>query len=213
MSRKIYVVLSQTTTFVAHSIRKISGCTYNHAAISFDPEMEEIYAFARKQHYAFLSAGLVHESRLRYLEKECELPVQIFELEITEAQYEWIRLVIEYMMENKEYKYNLFSMLSFPFLGGVKTYKAYTCSEFVAFILRKIGYLKQKQSHQYAPEDIGKELMLSNRLWFEGDMRQLVRELDTDERYYGQYSREWLYKDVTSFMRLCERAFMSVRLF
>ena len=211
MSKKVYIVLSQTTTFVARCIRRITGCKYNHAAICFDTEFKELYAFARKQHYAFFSAGLVHESRHRYLEKNCEVPVQVFELEVTDTQYEWIQLVIDYMMENKEYKYNLFSMLSFPFLGGVKTYKAYTCSEFVAFILRRLGFLKLKQSHQYVPEDIGKEL--SEYLWYEGDMRPLVTEMDTDERYYGHYSREWFYKDFTSLMRLCERAFMKLRFF
>ncbi|MBO7449109.1 MAG: hypothetical protein J6U54_01960 [Clostridiales bacterium] len=211
MSKKVYVVLSQTTTFVAKSIRSITGCKYNHAAICFDTEFKELYAYARKQHHAFFSAGLVHESRVRYLEKNCELPVAVYELEITDEQYNWIRCVIAYMMNNKEYKYNLFSMLSYPILKGVKTYKAFTCSEFVAFILRKLGYLTLKESYEYVPEDIGKEL--TEYLWFEGDMRELVKEIDTDETYYGHYSRKWLYKDVTSLARLCERAFMSMSFF
>lgn len=208
MSKKIYVLLSQTTTFVAKGIRHFGGIKYNHAAISFDPELSDIYAFARKQHCAFFSAGMVRESRIRYLEKKCELPIKIFELDVTDDQYRWIKLVIDYMMDNKEYKYNLLSMLSYPFFKGIKTYKAFTCSEFVAFILRKIGYLTEKESYQYTPEDIGKEL--NDHLWYDGDMRDLVKELDTDETYYGHYSRQWFYMDLTSFMRLCERAFIRV---
>ena len=207
---KIYIVLSQTTTFVARSIRRITGCKYNHAAISFDPECEEIYAYARKQHRAFFSAGLVKETRIRYLEKNCELPVCIYELDITDAQYHWLKLVIEYMMGNKEYKYNLFSMLTFPFLKGVKTYKAFTCSEFVAFVLKRLGFLTAKESYQYTPEDIGKELTVYK--WYEGDMRDLVREIDTDETYYGHYSREWFVNDVTSLAVLLRRAIMGIRL-
>lgn len=211
MSKKVYILLSQTTTFVARSIRRISGCKYNHAAISFDTDLSEMYAFARKQHHACLSAGLVRESRIRYLEKNCELPICVYELEVTDDQYRWIKLVIEYMMGNKEYKYNLLSMLSFPFFRGIKTYKAFTCSEFVAFILRRLGYLKLKESYQYTPEDIGKEL--KDYLWYEGDMRDLVKEMDTDETYYSHYSRQWLYLDVTSLMRLFERAFMRVKMY
>jgi hypothetical protein len=44
-------------------------------------------------------------------------------------------------------------------------------------------------------------------------MRNLVKEIDTDETYYGHYSRQWFYKDVTSLMRLFERAFMNLRFF
>lgn len=160
MSKKVYILLSQTTTFVARGIRHFGGIKYNHAAISFDPELSEIYAFARKQHRAFFSAGMVRETRIRYLEKKCELPVKIYELDVTDDQYRWIKLVIDYMMDNKEYKYNLFSMLSYPFFKGIKTYKAFTCSEFVAFILRKIGYLNEKRVISIHLRISGKNLMI-----------------------------------------------------
>ena len=101
-------------------------------------------------------------------------------------------------------------MLSYPVTKGVKTYKAFTCSEFVAFILKRIGYLRVKESYRYAPEDIGKEL--GDYLIYEGDMRELVTEIDTDETYYGHYSREWFVNDVTSLAVLLRRAFMSIRL-
>lgn len=210
MTKKIYVVLSQTTTKVARCIRKITGCKYNHAAICFDTEFKELYAYARKQQNAFFSAGLVRESRIRYLEKNTELPVCVYEIPVSDEQYQWVRNVIEYMMNNHEYKYNLFSMLSYPVTKGVKTYKAFTCSEFVAFILKRIGYLRVKESYRYAPEDIGKEL--GDYLIYEGDMRELVTEIDTDETYYGHYSREWFVNDVTSLAVLLRRAFMSIRL-
>ena len=77
-------------------------------------------------------------------------------------------------------------------------------------MLKRLGFLTAKESYQYTPEDIGKELTVYK--WYEGDMRDLVREIDTDETYYGHYSREWFVNDVTSLAVLLRRAIMGIRL-
>ena len=45
--RYLYVMVSRTDTGFARLIRRFTGCYYNHAAISFDCDLRQLYSFAR----------------------------------------------------------------------------------------------------------------------------------------------------------------------
>jgi hypothetical protein len=44
--------------------------------------------------------------------------------------------ILEIRHDGDGYLYNLFSVLLFPIMKGFETYKAYSCAEFVAHMLR-----------------------------------------------------------------------------
>ena len=46
--RYLYVMVSRTDTGFARLIRRFTGCYYNHAAISFDCDLRQLYSFARR---------------------------------------------------------------------------------------------------------------------------------------------------------------------
>lgn len=54
--RYLYVMVSRTDTGFARLIRRFTGCYYNHAAISFDCDLRQLYSFARRAYDLPLSA-------------------------------------------------------------------------------------------------------------------------------------------------------------
>ena len=128
-------MISQTNTRFARLVRKFGKTHYNHAAVALDEELEQLYAFARPKHKAVLLARLVKENVHRYtLGKEQTVNVVIFKIDVTMRQYLWVKNTIEQIYADKEYIYNLLSVLSYPVSRGFSTYKAFSCIEFAMFI-------------------------------------------------------------------------------
>ena len=50
-NKKIYVVLTQTYSGLARTIKYFTKDTYSHASISFDKVCNEMYSFGRKFKY------------------------------------------------------------------------------------------------------------------------------------------------------------------
>ena len=108
----IYIVISQTHTGFAGTIRRFGKIKYNHAAVALDEQMTQLYAFARPKHHALLLGRLVHETLFRYtLGKHSFVDVMIFRIPVTEDQYAWVKDTIYRIKNDKAYIYNLFSVL------------------------------------------------------------------------------------------------------
>ena len=207
---KFYVVISKTTTNIGRCIRVVSSCTYNHSAISFDKDLTKLYAFARRQRNSCMTAGLVHESTARYMERKgAEVPIKVFEFDVTEEQVEEIRDIVKVMLNNPEYMYNAPSLVSYPIIKGVRTYKAYTCSEFVATVLNKLGIISGKEPCKYSPEDLIDEL--SGYEIFSGDMQDFVTTITHDEGYYASYSIHTFKQSFLTIVTLVKRTILRRR--
>ena len=51
---KIYIVLSQTYSMLARTIKSITREKYSHVSIAFDENCDEMYSFGRKwKHFPF----------------------------------------------------------------------------------------------------------------------------------------------------------------
>lgn len=154
-TKYVYVFISKTTTKFARCIRKFGKISYNHASISLDEDFKSVYSFARPRHSAVLLGGLVHESVDRFtLHTDDPIPVMVFKLPVSAEAYDEIKNKIERMKNDKEYMYNLMSVLTFPVLRGFSTYKSFTCVEFVSYLLRSHGYLNEKPCYKYKPDDL-----------------------------------------------------------
>lgn len=132
--KNIYVVLSSTPTRMGKLIRIFTRSFYNHSSISLTENLNEMYSFARYRASNPLVGGFVKEFPERFtLGKQQDVCIQVFKIPVTEEQYDTIKLFIYKIKDDKEENiYN--SLAAIGVLLGCKfdTYKAYTCSDFVA---------------------------------------------------------------------------------
>lgn len=168
----IYIVISETPTEFGRVIRRFAKIKYNHASIAFDEDLKYLYSFGRRQYRNPLNAGLIREYPERFtLRRFPQINVRIYRVPVTKEQFLQGKNRIRQIKHDSEgYLYNLFSVLSFPVLKGFHTYKAYSCAEFVAHMIRVMGISldPQKSNCEYTPEEIGNRI--NQWLFFEGNL-------------------------------------------
>lgn len=184
MSEKsIYLIISKTNTKFGRLIRKFGGIQYNHASIALDSELSEIYSFARQRHSLVLTGKLVRENISRFtLNIATNVDVTIFEVPVTNEQYEEVKKLISDIYNDKDYLYNLFSVLTYPLTKGLSVYKAFTCNEFAMYILKLLGHELKKPLYQYKPDDLLN--MLSDKIFYQGNLLEYVVEKTAETDYF-----------------------------
>lgn len=183
MSKSIYILISQTNTRFGKLIRKFGKIQYNHASIALDSELSEIYSFARQRHSLVLTGKLVKENISRFtLNRATNIDATIFEVPVTEEQYDEIKALIEEIYNDKEYLYNLFSVLTYPLTKGLSVYKAFTCNEFAMYVLKLLGHEVQKPLYQYKPDDLLE--ILGDRIYYQGNLLEYVKEKKVKTDYF-----------------------------
>lgn len=205
-TKNIYIMISCTNTKFAYCIRKLGRVQYNHAAISLDSDFDQLYAFARPQHNAIFLGKLEKESLKRYtLETEKPVPVVVFRIALSKETYHQVKSRVEQIYNDPEYMYNLFSVLSYPLTRGFETYKAFTCMEFVAYILKSAGLPLEKPNHRYKPDDLLS--ILSEEIVYEGDIRGCMPVSDRDHGYFNSLTKEITFKSIKAVFELARRLF------
>lgn len=201
----LYVVLSRTPTKVAKIIRHVSKSTFSHAAISLDANLEQIYGFSRPQYEAPFLGKLVKESFTSYtLNQNIEVPVCVYRLPVSKEKYVYVQNKIYEFMQDPEIIYNMFSVVTYPISKGFETYKAYTCIEFVAMILKEVGYPIDRPYHAYLPDDMID--FLKEYKYYEGDIRGIMSEQNVDVHFFEPMSMIDHMENVTRFYTLCKRS-------
>lgn len=185
--QKIYIIISQTHTGFARAVRKVGKVRYNHASIALDADLEQTFSYARPKHRAVLLARLVRENMYRYtLGRYTDVPVVIFSMEVTDGQYEWIKNRIHQIYNDEDYLYNFYSVLSTLITGGFATYKAFSCIEFVMYLLQGIGYNMEKPLYSYRPDDLLE--LFADSVYFEGNLLDYKSDSTLEFGYYDPLS-------------------------
>lgn len=185
-SHNIYIVLSRTETGFARALRSVGHLNYNHSAIALDEDLKEMYSFARSEQYGYLTARLVHETTDRYLVNAKDIPIKVYRVPVTKEQHDWVRNTIHEIMDDPSYRYNLISVLTYPIFGGFSTYKAFSCAEFVAYVLQQLGYTPRKPLHRYRPDDL--HALLSEYLCYDGKLLSFTKVRTKSEDYFRPFS-------------------------
>jgi len=202
--KNIYLIISKTPTKFAKCIRKIGRQKYNHVAIALDDDFRRVYAFARVKHKAVLVAGLVRESVDRYtLKSNREVPIVAFRISVTKEEHKQICEKLTTVLEDPEYMYNLFAVLTHPLFKGFGLYKAFTCVEFASYIMRDYGYLDKKPACKYTPDDLLVEL--KDNIVYEGDVRKIMSDEYEGAEYFAPFTWDNMIKSVTNVCRLIGR--------
>ena len=152
----VYIVLSDTGTLFTTLIKKYTKAPYNHASLSFDPELKEMYSFGRKNPKNPLYGGFVKEDVLtgtysRYRETTCV----IYKLAVTKRQMVKMKRILEVFIKNDDkYLYNILGVIGVSLKEPIEFSNSYFCSQFVAEILRRSGIqLWDKLPVMVTPDD------------------------------------------------------------
>jgi len=169
--KKVYIMLSKTSSKVGNVIRFFTKYKYNHVSISFDDEFQKFYSFSRLNINTPLIGGFTIENRNTFtLGKYKSFPVKIFKIELTDKEYYMLQDLLDKFNQDKEIMYNYASTVTTPILKGIDVYKSYNCSTFAAYVLEKIGKIKlDKPYYKYVPKDF-ENLLNNTYLYYEGNL-------------------------------------------
>ncbi|HZH61434.1 MAG TPA: hypothetical protein VEY70_18070 [Metabacillus sp.] len=137
----IYILLTDTGTLFTKSIKKYTKAPYNHASISFDAHLSEMYSFGRKNPNNPINGGFVKEdittgTYSKYPETTCV----IYKLEVSNRDVEKMRRVLNVFIKNqRKFLYNLIGVLGVSLNEPVEFSNSYFCSQFVAEMLHRSG--------------------------------------------------------------------------
>ncbi len=139
--KNIYIILSQTGTLFSKAIQWHTKDPYNHASISFDENLEDMYSFGRKRRYNPMDTGLIQENFERGLfpyfpNARC----CILEISVTEEEYNVMHETVQEFYRSKEdYRYNLIGVLTFSIGRGFSRKDHFFCSQFVSYIISNMS--------------------------------------------------------------------------
>jgi hypothetical protein len=158
-NRNIYILLTDTGTWFSRLIKLYTKAPYNHASISLDDNLEELYSFGRKVYYNPLSAGFIKEDLNQgvFLYKKNTKCI-LYKIAISENQYEEIfQKIDQFKCFPQHYRYNLLGVMGIALNKRIVRENAFTCSQFVASVLTASGiYAFEKYTELITPEDITK---------------------------------------------------------
>lgn len=137
----IYLLLTRSGTVLSGAISFFTGDSYTHVSLAFDPELNSLCSFARRNHAFPLPAGLVQESLDGgYFCRHSEMPCALYALPVSRGAYRRARQKVEKMLENQlDYHYSI-KGLALCRLGIEEEREGhYFCSQFVGEVLEDSG--------------------------------------------------------------------------
>lgn len=137
--KPIYIVISQTGTFLSRILKFLTGREYNHVSVSLEDDLNLMYSFGRKNPYNAFWAGFVAESaNFGTFKRFCETKVIVGKICLGATEYQNLKGLIEGMIENPEcYHYNYLGLYLAALRIPYTSHNRYYCSEFVKYLLIK----------------------------------------------------------------------------
>lgn len=154
MKKRIYVLLTDTSTVFSRVIKLYTKKKYTHASISFNKELTQVYSFGRKKPTNPFNGGFVQEHLdcKLYSNADCVL----YSCEITEEEYaKMLKQVLRMTSQKEQYRYSLLGVIGVALNKEIKRENAFFCSQFVATILEEGGVsVSDKPLGLVTPDDI-----------------------------------------------------------
>ena len=143
--KEVYIVLSRTNTFLSRTISFFTRDEFTHASISFDPSLNVMYSFGRKNPYNPFIGGFVEESKNFGTFKRFDNSlIKIIKINIKAEQYRKIQQLIDEMKIHADrYRYNYEGLLLAAISKNLENSHAFYCSEFVKMILEEAGVFQK----------------------------------------------------------------------
>lgn len=139
--KKIYIILTQSGTFISKLLKFISKKPYNHASLALDKSLYEFYSFGRKvPRNPFIGGFVVEHKNTGVYEIFGKSPSVVIELPVTDEQYDKIKETLQTFLNNKDtYKYDFINLAFVYTKYHLNRKNRFFCSQFVAFVLNAAG--------------------------------------------------------------------------
>ncbi|WP_110930719.1 C40 family peptidase [Paenibacillus bouchesdurhonensis] len=139
--RSVFILLTNTGTLFTKIIKGYTRAPYNHASISFNRELSEMYSFGRKNPNNPLNGGFVKEDiKTGTFSKYPNTTCVIYELKVSEREVEKMKRVLHIFIRSRnKYLYNILGVVGIALKEPVEFSNSYFCSQFVAEILDRSG--------------------------------------------------------------------------
>jgi len=139
--RSVYILLTNTGTFFTKIIQGYTKAPYNHASISFNRELSELYSFGRKHPNNPLNGGFVKEDiQTGTFSKYPNTTCVIYELQVSDREVEKMKRVLQiFIRSQRKYLYNILGVIGIALQEPVEFSNSYFCSQFVAEVLERSG--------------------------------------------------------------------------
>lgn len=170
MTNYIYLIMTQTGTRPARFFRFFTKKPYNHVSLSADERLSEMYSFCRTYCRFPLPATFNKEIVGKgTLGKFDSIPCEIYRIPVTSCQKaEYQRIIKHFNKNHNVYSYNILGLLAVYFNIEWNRKKSFVCSQFVAYVMDKIGIQLEKPFCLYKPDDFrrfpGSTLIYSGEL-------------------------------------------------
>jgi hypothetical protein len=179
--QSVFILLTNTGTLFTRMIQLYTKAPYNHASISFDRELHELYSFGRKHPSNPLNGGFVKENiQTGTYSKYPNTTCVIYELKVTTREVGKMKRVLNiFIRSSPKYGYNLLGVIGVALQEPVEFSNSYFCSQFVAEILHRSGIkLWNKLPALVTPNDLRTSERL--RIVYEGRLRDYRPELEAE---------------------------------
>lgn len=134
--KKIYLLLTDTNTVLTKIIKLYTKMPYNHASISLNSELSEVYSFGRINVNNPFIGGFIKEDLQSILFQDAHCA--IYSLTLTNEQYQKLYHFIKKLEAQKQiYRYNFLGLFGFLLNVPIDRKYAFFCSQFVAYLLKE----------------------------------------------------------------------------
>jgi hypothetical protein len=150
--KQVYILLTDTGTIFTKLIKLYTKKPYNHASISFDSELSEVYSFGRKTERNPFVGGFVKEDVKEGIFKQADCAIYSFT--VSESQMQKLKQYIQ-KIEKEDYRYNFLGLFGFIVNKPIKRKKAFFCSQFVASVVKECNVISfDKSPSLITPNDL-----------------------------------------------------------
>lgn len=135
--RYIYLVISQSGSWLSQLLKIITGAEYNHISISLSPDLVTMYSFGRIHPYNPFWGGFVVESlHWGTFKRFSEAKGVVISVPVSGESYFGIARTLDRMlMEQATYRYNYLGLVLAGLHIQYRKGRRYYCSEFVKELL------------------------------------------------------------------------------
>lgn len=171
----LYIMLSQTDTYIGKTIRAFTHYEYNHVSLTLDPTFTHWVSFARYIRGVPLAGGFVVESAQRFLAMRGPVNVKIYCIDLPAVRYRKLqKLFQEAGRQDSGLIYNTFDIAAAVLGRKFALPGAYTCLDFACTVLgQQYADIRTLDSSMEVPP------------LYQGDLKHLLPERpEVDELYF-----------------------------
>jgi len=150
----VFIVLMHTGTPLAHAIKAVTKDEYSHAGISFDPSLKPLYSFGLEYIDGKGRMGMTLNSYDSGDYDKWQSYYGVYVMYVDKETYDKMQETLNKFMEHyKEWKFDIFNLISCQLQRSSEHSKKYFCSRFVAEIINA-GRKLDKLPSLHKPQDL-----------------------------------------------------------